>query len=152
MLGVPKDCLPEARTLRASDRGLGKSKRRHVPSLIEKEVVTSRCHGNKTKKNETNDMYTVFPVHDCTQEQNRSPYFFFHLSTMQMAVSVKIQKFCYHGNLTSHFSSLLRRAALLKIRQNTAECWKRYTKMNPLLTLFVLAESTQLKWYKCLRL
>ena len=51
MLGVPKDCLREARTLRASDRGLGKSmRRRHVPSLIEKEVVTSRCHGNKTKK------------------------------------------------------------------------------------------------------
>ena len=76
MLGVPKDCLREARTLRASDRGLGKStRRRHVPSLIEKEVVTSRCHGNKTK-NETNDVYTVFPVHDCTQEQNRSPYFF----------------------------------------------------------------------------
>ena len=68
--------MREARTLRASDRGLGKStRRRHVPSLIEKEVVTSRCHGNKTK-NETNDVYTVFPVHDCTQEQNGSPYFF----------------------------------------------------------------------------
>ena len=95
MLGVPKDCLREARTLRASDRGLGKSmRRRHVLSLIEKEVVTSRCHGNKT-----NDVYTVFPVHDCTQ------------------------KFCYHNTLTSHFSSLLRRAALLKIMQNTAaEC------------------------------
>ena len=77
MLGVSKDCLREARTLRASDRGLGKSaRRRHVPSLIEKEVVTSRSHGNKTKKNETNDMYAVFPVHDGIQEQNRSPYFF----------------------------------------------------------------------------
>ena len=43
--------MREARTLRASDRGLGEStRRRHVPSLIEKEVVTSRCHGNKTKK------------------------------------------------------------------------------------------------------
>ena len=40
---------------------------------------------------------------------------FFYLSIMQMAVSVKIQKFCYHGNLTSHFSSLLRRADLLII-------------------------------------
>ena len=115
MLGVPKDCLREARTLRASDRGKS-TRRRHVPSLIEKEVVTSRCHGHKTKKNETNDMYTVFPVHDCIQEQNGSPYFFFHLSTMQMAVSVKIQKFCYHGNLTSNFPSLLRR-----IMQHTAE-------------------------------
>ena len=28
----------------------------------------------------------------------------------------------YHGNLTSHFSSLLRRATLLIIMQNAAEC------------------------------
>ena len=27
-----------------------------------------------------------------------------------------------------------------------------YTKMNGVLTLFVLAENTQVKWYKCLRL
>ena len=32
------------------------------------------------------------------------------------------QEICYHGNLTSHSSSLLRRAALLIIMQNTAEC------------------------------
>ena len=49
MLEVPKDCLREAKTLRASDRGKS-SRTRHVPSLIEKEVVTSRCHGNKTKR------------------------------------------------------------------------------------------------------
>ena len=29
-----------------------------------------------------------FPVLDCTQEQNDSPRFFFHRSTIQMAVSV----------------------------------------------------------------
>ena len=102
----------------------------------------------KQKKNEKNDMYTVFPVHDWTQEQNGSPYFFSINSTVQMAVSVKIQKFCYHNNLTSHFSSLLWRAALMKITQNTAECLKTYSKMNGVLTLFVLAESTQVKWYK----
>ena len=58
MLEVPKDCLREARTYRASDRTKS-TRRRHVPSLIEKEIVTSRCHGNKTtkKKKETNDMY-----------------------------------------------------------------------------------------------
>ena len=49
MLGVPKDCLREARTLRAIDR-VKSTRRRHVPSLIEKEVVTSRCLGNKRKK------------------------------------------------------------------------------------------------------
>ena len=47
MLEVPKDCLRETRTLRTSDRGKS-TRRRHVPSLIEKEFVTSRCHGNKT--------------------------------------------------------------------------------------------------------
>ena len=95
-------------------------------------------------------MYTVFPVHVALRSKTVA-HTFFHLSTMQMTVSVKIQKFCYHSNLTSHFS-LLRRATLLKIMQNTAECLKTYAKMNGVLTLFVLAESTQVKWYKCLRL
>ena len=123
MLGVPKDCLREARTLRASDRGLGKStRRRHVPSLIEKEVVTSRCHYNKTKKTKQMTCIQSFLCMIALRSKTVA-HTFFHLSTMQMAVCVKIQKFCYHNNLTSHFSSLLRRAALLKIMQNTAaEC------------------------------
>ena len=71
----------------------------------------SRCHRSKIsrpqrsrgpvnmaeKKNEKNGLYD-FRVNECTQEQNGSPY---------LAVSVKtivaIQKFCYHGNLTTHF-------------------------------------------------
>ena len=53
------------------------------------------------------DMYD-FPVHDYTQEQNGSPY---SISTFDSANGlsrkiVVIQKFCYHGNLTSHFCSL----------------------------------------------
>ena len=70
--------------------------------LTEKEVVTSRCHGSKIsgsqqtvvlqirqkkKTKKKNDMYD-FPVHDCTQEQDGSPY----VSTIvwqQMTVSVK---------------------------------------------------------------
>ena len=60
------------------------------------------------EKNDKNDMYD-FPVHDFNQEQNSSP--FFHHLTMQMAVwslprkIVEIQNFCYHGNMTSLFSS-----------------------------------------------
>ena len=46
----------------------------------------------KKRKNCNND----FPVHDCTQEQNDSPNFFY-LSTMKIAVSsgkiAEIQKF-----------------------------------------------------------
>ena len=128
---------------------LNRSKRsrgRQVSFLIEREVVTSRCDGSKISGSQQTEVlqiwhkndiyqkhvtpigvicfciYKVFPVHVCTQETKQQPIRFFHRLKMQMAVSIKIQKFCYHGNLTSHFSSLLRRAALLIIMQNTAEC------------------------------
>ena len=83
MLGVSNDCLREASLLRASDQGK-RTRGKHVPFLMESEVVTSCCHGNKIsgsqqtevlQKWQKNDMYTIFPVHDCTQEQNGSPYF-----------------------------------------------------------------------------
>ena len=76
MLGVSNDCLREAGLLRASNRGK-RTKGIHVPFLIEREVVTSRWNGNKISGSQQtevlqiwhkNDMYTVFPVHDCTQE------------------------------------------------------------------------------------
>ena len=51
-----------------------------------------------------------FLVQYCTQEQNGSLYF---SSTVQQykwpSISrnnVEIQKFCYHGNVTSHYSPL----------------------------------------------
>ena len=97
---------------------------RQVSSLIKREVVTSRCHGSKMSRSQQtevlqiwhkNDIYTVFPVHDCTQRQNGSPHFFSIVWKCKLAISIKIQKFFYHGNLTSHFSSLLKRAALLII-------------------------------------
>ena len=46
MLGVCNDCLREASLLRASERGK-RTRGKHVPFLIEREVVTSRCHGSK---------------------------------------------------------------------------------------------------------
>ena len=46
MLGVRNDCLREASLLRASERGK-RTREKHVPFLIEREVVTSRCHGSK---------------------------------------------------------------------------------------------------------
>ena len=46
MLGVCNDCLREATFLRASERDK-RTKGKHVPFLIEREVVTSRCHGSK---------------------------------------------------------------------------------------------------------
>ena len=57
------------------------------------------------------DIYD-FPVHDYTQEQNGGSYMYFSSIVRQckwLSLSRKIvviQKFCYHGNLTSHFSFL----------------------------------------------
>ena len=52
-----------------------------------------------------------FPVQDCTQEQNGSQYFYSRVQQCKWpSLSrkiVEIQEFYYHGNLTSHFSSLL---------------------------------------------
>ena len=52
-----------------------------------------------------------FPVHHCTQEQNGSPYFSSIVRQCKWPSSsrkiVEIQKFCYHGNLTSRFPLIL---------------------------------------------
>ena len=42
----------------------------------------------------------------CFANLNLSVYFLFFVVLVIVAVVVAIQKFCYHGNLTSHFSSL----------------------------------------------
>ena len=57
----------------------------------------------KTKKINI-DINGDFPAYDCTQEQNVSPRL-----TMQNGLGkiVAIQKFCFHGNVTSQFFSLL---------------------------------------------
>ena len=50
-------------------------------------MISTVCGpANMAEKNDKNDMYD-FLVHDCTHEQNSSP--FFHRSTIQMAVSAK---------------------------------------------------------------
>ena len=63
-----------------------------------------------TENSEKVDM-SDFPVHDHTQEQNGSPYFSSIVRQSKWpSLSRKIvviQKFCYNGNLTSPFSSLL---------------------------------------------
>ena len=92
-----------------------------IARSIVREVIASSCHGGKMsrswqilvlkisqKKRKWKD---DFPVHDCTQEQNGSLYFFFHRSAMQIAVSIEkglwdpeILLPWYY--LTSHFSTL----------------------------------------------
>ena len=77
------------------------------------ETVVLQIWPKKMKKINVYD----FPVYYCTQEQNSIPYF----SSMVWQCKwlylsrkiVEIQKFCYHGNATSHYSSLLQMAILL---------------------------------------
>ena len=65
---------------------------------------------NIAEKKEKIDMYD-FPVPDCIEEQNGNPQF----SSIDRQCKwpslsrtiVEIQKFCYHGNLTSRFSPFL---------------------------------------------
>jgi len=55
------------------------------------------------------DMYEV-SIHDCTQGKNSSQCFSFMIRQRKWPSlsrkNVEIQKSCYHGNLTPHFSSL----------------------------------------------
>ena len=70
-------------------------------------AVLQICRG---KENEKIDMYDS-PVHDCTQEQDDSPYFYSIVQQCKwpslLRKTVEIQKFCYYGNVASHFSSVL---------------------------------------------
>ena len=65
------------------------------------QTVVSQIYGRRDEKIDMHD----FPVHDCTQEQNVSPYFPSVFGQMQMAVS--FEKGCLPWNMISHFSSLL---------------------------------------------
>ena len=101
MLEVPKDCLREARTLRASDRGKS-TRRRHVPSLIEKKVNTSRCHGNKTKKKRNKWHVYVFII--------TGVFFALACATADLSKStrpVTASLLLSHRNQIVHFESLL---------------------------------------------
>ena len=80
----------------------------------------SRCHGRKIsgsrqtvvqqiwqKKSENIYIYD-FPAHDCAEEQNVNPQFSSIIDNANDRLcQEEIQKFCYNGNVTLHFSSLL---------------------------------------------
>ena len=87
--------------------------------------MRSRYHGGKIsgsqqtvvpqiwQKNKNNGETVMFDslVHDCTKKQNGSPYLFLSFDNANGRLGqekiVESLKFCYHGNMTSHFSSLL---------------------------------------------
>ena len=49
-----------------------------------------------------------FPVHDCAQEENGSPYIVRQCKWPSLSRKiVEIQKFCHHGNILIHDVTLL---------------------------------------------
>ena len=75
----------------------------------------------KTKQKRKN-LACMTPVHDCTQEQNGNPKFLSMARQRQWpSLSwqiVEIQKSCYHGNVTSQFSSLWSTASVINWWKN----------------------------------
>ena len=80
-------------------------------SLDLKKPWSRKYGGEKTKRSDTYD----FSVHFSTLGQNGSSHFFSIVRQCKWpSLSrkvVEIHKYCYHGNMTSHFSSPLNCAA-----------------------------------------
>ena len=77
--------------------------------MVAKFLDLKRGPANMAEKTKKNDTYD-FPVDDCTHEQNGNPNCSYIVRQRKwlsvLRKNVEIQKFCYHGNVTSHFSSL----------------------------------------------
>ena len=79
MLGVCNDCLREASLLRASEQGK-RTREKDVPFLIEREVVTSRCHGSKISGPQQTEVLQSGVSQSPATPFSRLPYFFVPLS------------------------------------------------------------------------
>ena len=81
---------------------------RHVAMVAKFLDLNKPCSCKYGRKKKIDIYY--FPIHGCTQEQNDRPYFPSILRQCKWpSVSGKIvefQKFCYHGYVMSHRSSL----------------------------------------------
>ena len=85
---------------------------RHVAMEEKFQISTNRIPANMVGKK--TDMYD-FPVHDCAQEQNGSPYIVRQCKWPSLSRKiVEIQKFCHHGNI------LIRDVTLLSIEYNSS--------------------------------
>ena len=77
--------------------------------LLDLNKPCSCKYGRKLKRTKKNDIYD-FLVQYCTQEQNCSQYFSSIVQQCKwpsiLRSNAEIQKFCYHGNVTSHYSPL----------------------------------------------
>ena len=88
LLAIKKN-VKEKKKINAEEKSL-----HHVDKVAKFRDLNSLWPCKHGRKNDKNDMHD-FPVHNCTQEQNSSP--FFHHLTMQMAVSAK--KDCWDSEL-----------------------------------------------------
>ena len=89
-----------------------------VAKLLDLNKAWSCKYGRKNKtKQKRKNLACMTPVHDCTLDQNGSPYFP-SIARQRKWPSlswqiVEIQKSCYHGNVTSQSSSLRSTASLI---------------------------------------
>ena len=86
------------------------------------------------QKRKRKNWHCDFPVHDCTLEENGSPYFSSVVRQCKWPSlsrkNIEIRKFCYDRNVTSHVSALLWKSIPLTAF-NTGE-------RNPYLVTFVM--------------
>ena len=105
---------PEGRSLQYEDKAKKKYLNREEKSLLRVARVSKCLSLNCGPANLAGKRKILtcmcFPMHDCTQEQNGNPYYssivrYCKWPSLWKKV-VEIQTFCYHDNMTSHFSSL----------------------------------------------
>ena len=148
MLGVPNDFLREAQGVhvtRDRSKQTHEGKTRSFPnrerSRFQVAMVTKFLDHNKPKSCKYGIKMTCMQSFLCMIVLRSKTVAHTFLPSFYNANGRLCQdpEICYHGKLTSNFSSVLRTAALLIIKQNTAECWKTYKKMNAVLTVFCIS-------------
>ena len=95
-----------------------------------------------------------FPVRDCTQEQNGSPNFSSAVRQGKWPFLsrkiVEIEKFCHHGNVTSHFSSLLRLHKIQRVpggSENIEVLW--HTLCSNIAKKIIRLTGVFILWFRC---
>ena len=95
-----------------------------------------------------------FPVRDCTKEQNGSPNFSSVVRQRKWPFLsrkiVEIEKFCHHGNVTSHFSSLLRLHKIQRVpggSENIEVLW--HTLCSNIAKKIIRLTGVFILWFRC---
>ena len=93
-------------------------------------------------------------MRDCTKEQNGSPNFSSVVRQRKWPFLsrkiVEIEKFCHHGNVTSHFSSLLRLHKIQRVpggSENIEVLW--HTLCSNIAKKIIRLTGVFILWFRC---